>query len=549
VLALAPAAAAGAQPADDSVRVTFGAFVDGYYAYDAGRPPRRDRAFAGGAPFTTQPARHNEFNVNLAFAEARLEAPRYRGRLAVQFGTSVQANYAGEPRQGETSGPDVQQYLQEAVAGYRLARGLWVDGGIMFSNVGMESWASRDNLTYSRALVSEYSPYYSTGVKLTYAAGRRLTARLDVVNGWQNISESNEGKGVGLRLDYAPGGGATVSYYNLFSEEAGTRLRAFNGVGARLSAGPLALLGQADVGTQRRAPGERGRSAWYGLLGAARLRLSPAVAVAARAERFDDRDQVVLSTGARAAATPAGGPAPANPAFRGNGLSFGVDVSPGGPAGAPRLLWRTEVRGFRNREPVFPTAPRRRGGAAASPPRRSRSRSDGRAGAHRPERGGPPPRSGRALPAHERYAEVGPERGPARRTGREREAGAPVGERRAGVPGRAAGVRRVRAPGRALDEQAEERVAGVAVAHLLAGGEVGRRRAGEREQGVGRHLTRLHRVDARRLAVVGEPGGVRQQLAHGHGAARRERAGQVPGDRARRARRARRRPARARRPR
>ena len=152
---------AHAQAADDSVRVTFGGFVDGYYAYDAGRPPQRDRAFAGGALFTTQPARHNEFNVNLAFVEAKLDAPRYRGRLAVQFGTSVQSNYSGEPRDGQISGPSVQQYLQEATAGYRIAKTLWVDGGIFFSNMGMESWISRDNPTYTRSLVADYSPYYS----------------------------------------------------------------------------------------------------------------------------------------------------------------------------------------------------------------------------------------------------------------------------------------------------------------------------------------------------------------------------------------------------
>jgi hypothetical protein len=74
---------------DTTTRVTFGGFVDAYYAWDSSRPATRDRSFAGGALFTTQPARHNEFNVNLAFLDAKLEAPRVHGRLAVQFGTSV----------------------------------------------------------------------------------------------------------------------------------------------------------------------------------------------------------------------------------------------------------------------------------------------------------------------------------------------------------------------------------------------------------------------------------------------------------------------------
>ena len=349
-LTLTSAQTATTRP-DSAPRLTFGAFVDGYYAYDAGRPPTRDRSFAGGTLFGTQPARHNEFNVNLAFVEAAVAAEHYRGRLAVQFGTSVQANYAGEPRTGQVSGPDVQQYLQEATAGYRVADRLWVDGGIFFSHLGMESWVSRDNPTYTRSLVADYSPYYSTGVKLTYAASPKLTARLDVVNGWQNISENNQGKGAGLRLDYAVTPAATVSYYNFVGAEAGTRLRTYNGAGLRVTAGALMLLVEGDVGTQQRPMGDdgsgtRGVSTWYGLLGVARAQVAPQVALVGRVERYDDRDQVILVTGA-----PAPGAAP-NPAFRGTGASFGVDVQP--VAGAPRVLWRTEVRGFRTRDPVFP---------------------------------------------------------------------------------------------------------------------------------------------------------------------------------------------------
>src|SRR5687768_1660313 len=77
---LLAASAAGAQAPDTTTRVTFGGFVDAYYAFDFGRPVNQDRSFASGNLFTTQPARHSEVNVNLAFVEAKLEAPRLRGR-------------------------------------------------------------------------------------------------------------------------------------------------------------------------------------------------------------------------------------------------------------------------------------------------------------------------------------------------------------------------------------------------------------------------------------------------------------------------------------
>src|SRR5262249_42830575 len=150
IFAMIGAAGAGAQaPADTTVKVSFGGFVDGYYAWDFGRPPTIDRSFFGGALFTTQPSRHDEFNVNLAFAEAKVEGPRVHGRFALQAGTSVQNNYNGEPAIGIVSGPSLSRMIQEAYAGIKLGKNVWVDGGIFFSHMGMEGWISRDNPTYT----------------------------------------------------------------------------------------------------------------------------------------------------------------------------------------------------------------------------------------------------------------------------------------------------------------------------------------------------------------------------------------------------------------
>jgi hypothetical protein len=321
------------------VKVTFGGFVDTYYAYDFGRPRTLDRSFAGGATFTTQPARHNEFNVNLAYVEANLAGPRLRGRLALQAGTAVQSNYAAEPSVGAIGGGSLSRLLQEAYAGYQVTPSLWIDGGIFYSHMGMESWASKDNIAYTRSLTAEYSPYYSSGVRAFWQATPKLTARLDVVNGWQNISETNSDKGAGLRLDYNPSSTASLSYYNFFNGETGGRLRTFNGVGAKLTPNSrLTLLGQLDVGSIDGTDGA-GSSTWYGFTLTGRTSLTDKVALVGRVERFDDEDQVNIATGL-------------DDPFQGNGLSLGLDVVP-----QPRFLWRMEVRGFSNRRAVFPDGP------------------------------------------------------------------------------------------------------------------------------------------------------------------------------------------------
>jgi hypothetical protein len=333
---LAPLASESQTAADTSARVSFGAFLDSYYAWDFNRPSTLDRSFVGGVTFTTQPARHNEFNVNLGYIEAKIDAPRIRGRIALQAGTSVQSNYSGEPSNGAVSGPYLARHLQEAFAGYKVSSATWIDAGIFYSHMGMESWASRDNPTYTRSLVAEYSPYYSSGLRVQWQATSRLATRVDVVNGWQNISESNEGKGVGLRLDYAVNRNLSVAYYSFFSREAGNRIRTFNGTGGKAALGRFTLLLQADVGAQARSAHDGETATWWGAAAVGRFALTPLVAIAGRAERYADSDQVIVATGL------AGRP------LNGAGGSIGLDVAP-----HPRLLWRTELRGFNNRKAVF----------------------------------------------------------------------------------------------------------------------------------------------------------------------------------------------------
>ena len=319
-------------PQDTATTVTFSAYVDPYYAFDFDEPRNLDRAF------TTQAARHNEFNVNLAFIDAKLTAPRLRGRLALQAGTSVQSNYSGEPAVGSVSGASLARHLQEATAGYQLTPNLWLDGGIFFSHIGMESFISRDNLTYTRSLSAEFTPYYETGAKLTWQTTPRLTALLALVNGWQNISENNKDKAVGVRLDFAATGATTLSYYNFIGKENSSRnLRIFNGVGLKATlARSFSLQANGDYGMQDKEQG--GRSKWYSAGVIAKVQPNSRIGISGRVEEFRDSDQVIIVTGT-------------DDGFSGTTASVGVDVL---PLGSSRAMWRNELRGTWASSPVFP---------------------------------------------------------------------------------------------------------------------------------------------------------------------------------------------------
>lgn len=319
---------AGAQSATPTV--TWGGYVDTYFAYDLGRPTTFDRAF------TTQPARANEFNVNLAFLEANLSGDGIRGRLALQAGTAVQSNYAGEPTNGAISGPALARHIQEAYVGVQLAPSLWVDAGIFYSNVGVESWVSSDNLALTRSLTAEFSPYYSTGVRGTWQANDRLTLRVDLVNGWQNISESNTDKAIGTRLDLKLNDALTASHYAFVGNEVGTT-RLFTGLGLTGTLGEgTSLAANVDVGRQDGAAGDDADS-WVGGALVLRRALGGRTSLTARGEWYNDPGQVIIVTG--------GG----QPGFRAAGGSLGLDVTP--RAG---VMWRSEVRVLSAPDALFP---------------------------------------------------------------------------------------------------------------------------------------------------------------------------------------------------
>ena len=320
---------------DTAASVVFGAFVDTYYAWDVNQPRNFDRAY------TTQAARHAEFNVNLAYLEAKLTAARYRGRLALQFGTSVQANYLGEPAIGRVSGASVSQYVQEATIGYAFSPTVWVDGGIFFAHTGYESWISRDNLSYTRSLIAEFSPYYEAGVKVTWAPSRKVTAQLDIVNGWQDISSYNTPPAIGVRIDYAISPQFSLSYDNFVGNVAAdslpVKLRVYNDFIAQYNrASRWQFAAAVDVGSQSNSTTRGGTATWYGGSVFAKYHSNQLVGVVARVERYADPSQVIVQTRLPYA-------------FKANGASFGVDVTP-----TPRFLWRTELRGFGSRDPVWP---------------------------------------------------------------------------------------------------------------------------------------------------------------------------------------------------
>lgn len=331
-------ALSGAARADETapdpgkLKVELGGFIDTYYGYDFNAPPQIDRSLTTGQPFGTSFIRNNEFNVNLAYADARISSDRVRGRFALQAGTSVQAQYAGESLGlGVIKGPVPAELIQEASAGYQFADGWWIDAGIYPSYIGFESFISRDDPNYTRSMVADFSPYFEAGVKVTYQKSPYWSAQFHVFNGWGNIYDIGQDKAVGLQLSYFPGSRITVTD-NVFYLP-GPASRFFNDFYIKLTPNDAwEVVPILDYGLQQ-AGGQA--LPWYGGALLAYWHLSSTLALGGRIERYSDPHQVIVTTD-----TPGG--------FVTSGASLNLDDQL-----SKALLWRTEVRGLLADNSVF----------------------------------------------------------------------------------------------------------------------------------------------------------------------------------------------------
>ncbi|RDV17032.1 porin [Pontibacter diazotrophicus] len=300
--------------------------VDVYYGYDFSKPVGQDRLY------TTQAYRHNEFNLNWGFLQADYATDRVRATLALHTGTYVQANYADEPN-------ELTRLIAQANAGVRLAEDLWLDVGILPSHIGYESTFSGDNEIYTRALMAENSPYFETGAQLTAAVSDQVTLTFLVLNGWQNIQETNDAKSLGFGISYTPTAQLELSYNNYYGNEAPegveAKRRFFNNFNAGYTFSDRFSMGaSADYGRQELF-GSNEKGSWYAAMLLARYRLSNHFALAGRVEHYNDEDQIIVVTG-----TPAG--------FQTSSASLNFDYIP-----ANNFLWRFEARGYDSKDRIF----------------------------------------------------------------------------------------------------------------------------------------------------------------------------------------------------
>ena len=273
----------------------FGAILDTYFGYDLPAVRSHRRAYL----FTA--SQQNNMNVNLAAARIRYAGERFRFQTTPAVGTYMSANYAAEP-----SG---SRFLVDGFGGLRLWKKVWLEAGVLPSPFSDENAISQEQQTYTRSLSAENSPYYLAGARLLFPLGQKLQVGLYVINGWQNIAETNASKSVAINMQYTPKAAWLLNWSAYAGNEQahdslGHRFRCFNDFYAQWSpSSRLKLSALCDIGLQQdvAAPANPNLLFWSTAHLIGSYRLTPQWRGNLRAELYMDSDganvQSVTSAG------------------------------------------------------------------------------------------------------------------------------------------------------------------------------------------------------------------------------------------------------------
>lgn len=271
----------GQEEENQSEKFTFSGFLDLYYGYDFNEPTSEKRF-----DFLYNHTRHHKPSVNLALVSASYQSDRFRANLGLQQGSYVQDNYAAEPK--------ALRWINEANLGLALdAEGkVWLDAGVLPSHIGFESAVSKDNLTLSRSLIAENSPYFETGIRLGWEKSEQWYFALLYLNGWQRI-QAIPGKNkpsFGTQATFSPTENTTLNWSTFLgtdqSIEAQTSIYFSNMYGTFSLGERWKVIGGLDVG-KRVTEGTSDRN-WWGIALIAQYRLSERLFSGIRYEYFDD---------------------------------------------------------------------------------------------------------------------------------------------------------------------------------------------------------------------------------------------------------------------
>ncbi len=236
-----PAAAPAAAPTWSIGPIDFSGLVDGYYSFNANHPN----------PATNQLRNFdfdaNSFSLNMVKLSMSHSADPVGfqvdlgyGKAFSSFGTGVTSCISGTACD---AGNDV--HLEQAYASWKptKGKGFEADFGEFVTSAGAEVIETMNNPNYSRSLMFVWMlPYYHMGLRTSMPVTKADTFGVQVVNGWNNITDNNSGKTIGLTNVYTKAKYAWYLNYYVGPENSDTSKGFRNLIDTTLTLTPTAKL-------------------------------------------------------------------------------------------------------------------------------------------------------------------------------------------------------------------------------------------------------------------------------------------------------------------
>lgn len=210
----------------------------------------------------------------------------------------MNANYNSEP--------GVLKNVYEANIGLKLSKGknLWLDFGIFASHIGFESAVSKDCWGITRSILADNSPYYESGIKLTYVTHNHnwLFSGL-ILNGWQHIQrpDGNNTPAFGTQLLFSPDPKLVLNYSTYIGNDKPDetkQMRYFHNLYGifYLSSKWHITLG-VDYGMEQKFRKSTEYNHWQGLAMAIKMLFDDEFSFTVRGEYYHDKNGVIIKTG------------------------------------------------------------------------------------------------------------------------------------------------------------------------------------------------------------------------------------------------------------
>lgn len=306
-------------------------YLETYYCFDFGKPANHNRP-----AFLYSYNRHNEVNINLGFIKASYSKNNIRAIFGLMTGTYPNANLSSEP--------GVLKNCYEGNVGVKLSKNknIWVDAGLFPSHIGFESAIGMDCWNLTRSILAENSPYYESGIKLSYTSQHEkwfISGLL--LNGWQRIQRvnANNTPAFGHQLTFKPNAKVTFnssSFVGNDKPDSVMQMRYFhNFYGQFQVQKKLGVIIGFDIGKEQKDKNKSEYNLWYSPVLIVKYSLTTKLSIAMRGEFYSDENQVTIATG-----SPNG--------FQTYGYSVNIDYSI-----AENIMWRVEGREFASKDQIF----------------------------------------------------------------------------------------------------------------------------------------------------------------------------------------------------